>query len=76
MYIREEVRKIPNQAEAERFYNYPFLAIEESLANAVYHKNYQKREPIEVRIYPDRIEIQSFPGPLPPVTIEELNKGQ
>lgn len=76
MYIREEVRKVPNQAEALRFYNYPFLAIEESLANAIYHRDYQKREPIEVRIHPDRIEIQSFPGPLPPITIEELNEGK
>ncbi len=76
MYIREEVRKVPNRAEADRFYNYPFVAIEESLANAIYHRDYKKREPIEVRIHPDRIEIQSFPGPLPPITIEELNKGQ
>jgi len=76
MYVREEVRKIPNQAEAQRFYSYPFVAIEEALANAIYHRNYQKREPVEVRIYPDRIEIQSFPGPLPPITIEELNEGR
>jgi len=76
MYIREEVRKIPHRAEADRFYNYPFVAIEESLANAIYHRDYKKREPIEIRIHPDRIEIQSFPGPLPPITMEELNKGQ
>ena len=76
MYIREEVRKVLNRAEADRFYNYPFVAIEESLANAIYHRDYKKREPIEVRIHPDRIEIQSFPGPLPPITMEELNKGQ
>lgn len=74
MYVREEVRKRPDRAEADRFYNYPYIALEESLANAVYHKDYAKREPIEIRIHPDRIEIISFPGPLPPLKMEDLTK--
>lgn len=75
MFIKEEIRKRPDRAEADRFYNYPYVALEEALANAVYHKNYGQREPIEISIRPDRIEILSFPGPLPPLKIEDLNKG-
>ena len=60
--IQERVIKFPDRAEAERFFNYPYAAIEESLCNAVYHKGYDVREPIEVRILPDRIEIVSHPG--------------
>jgi len=60
--IQEKVIKLPDRAEAERFFNYPYAAIEESLCNAVYHKGYDVREPIEVRILPDRIEIVSHPG--------------
>lgn len=75
-YIHEEIRKVPGQAKANRFYNYPFPAVEEALANAIYHRDYNKREPIEVRIRPNCIEIQSFPGPLPPITMEDLNKGK
>lgn len=74
MLIKEEVRKRPDRAEADRFYNYPYEALEEVLANAIYHKNYAQREPIEIRIHNDRIEILSFPGPLPPLKIEDLNK--
>ena len=37
------------QDEVERFFNYPYAAIEEALSNAVYHKGYDEREPIEVR---------------------------
>ena len=44
-------------------YNYPYAALEEALANAVYHRGYDIREPIEVRIEKDMIEIVSFPGP-------------
>lgn len=75
MLIKEEVRKRPDRAEADRFYNYPYEALEEVLANSVYHKDYAQREPIEVSIHSDRIEILSFPGPLPPLKIEDLNKG-
>jgi len=60
--IQEQVIKVPDRAEADRFFNYPYAAIEESLCNAVYHKGYDVREPIEVRILPDCIEIVSHPG--------------
>lgn len=60
--IKEAVIKNANQAEAERFSNYPYVAIEEILANAVYHRSYQVSEPIIVRITPESMEITSFPG--------------
>ncbi|MBU0952295.1 MAG: putative DNA binding domain-containing protein [Elusimicrobia bacterium] len=72
--IKEEVRKIPNQAEAMRFFNYPYLAIEEALANAVYHKSYDERNPIEINIRHDKIEILSFLGPIPPIDNKMLKK--
>ncbi len=49
-----------------------FAAVEEALSNAVYHRAYDEREPIEVRVENDRIEIVSFPGPDRSVTIEGL----
>ena len=70
--IKEQIIKCPDKAEADRFFNYPFAAIEEGLANAVYHKGYDVREPIEVRIEKDMIEIISHPGPDRSVTIEGL----
>lgn len=70
--IKEQIIKYPDRAEADRFYNYPYAAIEEALVNAVYHKAYDVREPIEVRIENDRIEIVSFPGPDRSVTLEGL----
>lgn len=39
--LKEAVIKNSNKAEAERIMNYPFAAIEEVLANAVYHRSYQ-----------------------------------
>ena len=70
--ITEKVIKYPDRAESDRFFNYPYAAIEEALSNAVYHRAYDEREPIEVRVENDRIEIVSFPGPDRSVTIEGL----
>ena len=60
--IKEIIIKSSGRAEAQRIYNYPFVAIEEILSNAVYHRSYQVNEPITVRISPETIEITSFPG--------------
>ena len=70
--ITQKVIKYPDRAESDRFFNYPYAAIEEALSNAVYHRAYDEREPIEVRVENDRIEIVSFPGPDRSVTIEGL----
>ena len=70
--ITERVVKHSDRAEADRFFNYPYAAIEEALSNAVYHRAYDVREPIEVRVEPDRIEIVSYPGPDRSVTQEGL----
>ncbi len=70
--ITEKVIKYPDRAEADRFFDFPYAAVEEALSNAVYHRAYDEREPIEVRVENDRIEIVSFPGPDRSVTIEGL----
>ncbi len=46
--------------------------LREALSNAVYHRAYDEREPIEVRVENDKIEIVSFPGPDRSVTLEGL----
>ncbi|MEA1984262.1 MAG: putative DNA binding domain-containing protein [Euryarchaeota archaeon] len=70
--LQETIQKVPEKAEAIRFFNYPFQAVEEALVNAVYHKSYEIPEPVEVRIETDRIEILSFPGPVPPLNKNTL----
>lgn len=71
--ISEQVIKRPDKAEAERFYNFPFDAVEETLSNAVYHKSYELGSPIEVQVWPDKMEVLSYPGPVPPVNAQVLS---
>jgi ATP-dependent DNA helicase RecG len=74
--IEEVVEKVAHKAEANRHFNFPYIAIEEALSNAVYHKSYEMNKPIEVQIWPNRIEMLSFPGPVPPVDAQILKQNK
>jgi len=73
--IKGKVIKYSNRAEADRIFNYPYEAIEEALANAVYHRNYELREPIEVRVLPKAIEIISYNGVDPSLKQADFERG-
>ncbi len=75
-YISETVIKHPDRAEATRVENFPYPAIEEAVANAVYHRSYEEREPIEVRISKDDLVVLSYPGPDRSVRLAQLRAGR
>lgn len=74
--IKEKIIKLPDQAEAKKFFNYPYQALEEAVVNALYHRNYQEREPVEISIEPDNITIISYNGPDRSIKLEDLRKGK
>ncbi len=75
MIIAEKVIKVANKAEAIRVFNYPYVALEEAIVNAVYHRGYDEREPVEIRIYPEKILILSYPGPDKSIRKSDIEKG-
>ena len=52
-------------------------ALRETLVNAVYHRSYDvdQPEPTKVYLYPDRIEVISYPGPVPGIERQHLLPG-
>lgn len=75
-FISETVIKHPDRAEATRARNFPYEAIEEAVVNAVYHRGYDVREPVEVRIMHDELTVLSYPGPDSSVRLEQLRAGR
>lgn len=75
-YLKETVIKHPDRPEAERFWNFPHAAIEEAIVNAVYHRSYEVREPIEIRISPEDLVVLSYPGPDRSIAMEDLQAGK
>lgn len=73
--LKENVRKISGRQEAERFWNYPYDAIEEAVVNSVYHRDFLQHEPIEITIEPEGISILNCPGPDRSISKEDIEKG-
>ncbi len=70
------IRKVPDQAEAHRTVAFPYEAMEEALVNAVYHRSYEGNpEPIKIYLYPNRMEIISYPGPVPGIDLKHFQPG-
>lgn len=76
MVVRQSVKKVSSKAEAIRIYNYPYQALEEAIVNAMYHRSYQEREPVEISIMPDGIEIVSYSGADRSIRLADLRAGK
>jgi ATP-dependent DNA helicase RecG len=50
--------------------------LEELLVNAIFHKSYREAEPVEIRIYLDRILILNYPGPAKWIDMGKLSAGK
>ena len=74
--IEEKVVKVDGRAEADRFFNFLYNALEEVVVNAVLHKNYREDVPVEIRIYLDQIQVINFPGPDKYINMDKFNKGK
>ena len=74
--IENKVVKVDGRAEADRFFNYPYNALEEALVNAVLYKNYKEDVPVEIRVYVDQIQIINFPGPDHYIDMEKFVAGK
>lgn len=74
--IKERIIKPKDKAESEKFFNYPYQAFEEAVVNALYHRDYQEREPVEIRIEPQGVAILSYAGPDRSISMEAIQKAK
>ena len=68
------LQKQQHRIRARSWVSYPLPALRETLVNAVYHRSYDvdQPEPTKVYLYPGRIEIVSYPGPVPGIERRHL----
>ncbi|WP_081604598.1 ATP-binding protein [Nafulsella turpanensis] len=75
-FLKEKVIKQEGKAEAVRVWNYPYAALEEVVANALYHRDYLVREQVELRITPESIVILNYGGPDRSIRQEDVDSGR
>ena len=60
--------------ENRKVANFPFVAVEELVANAIVHNNYENEKAIQIYISEQQINIVNYNKPLPPIRINDLNE--
>lgn len=74
--IKERIIKVRDRQEPVKFFNYPYAALEESVTNALYHRDYKLYEPVEITIEPERISILSHSGPDRSISKEAIRQAR
>jgi len=77
-FILENIRRPlwvePGEIAARHPYEIPQKAIREAIVNAIIHRDYNSPSKVQVRVFPDRVEIWN-PGQLPPqLKIDDLKE--
>lgn len=57
------------------FQKFPEVAVRESLLNALMHRDYSLPHATQLKIFTDRLELVSFGGVLPELSIEDIGSG-
>ncbi len=66
--------KQDSMIETRGWISFPIPALREAVVNAIYHRSYEDSvEPTKIHLYPDRIEIISYPGPVPGIEMKHLD---
>lgn len=74
--LEEHIVKQKDRPESIRYYNFPYQALEEAVSNALYHRDYQEYEPVEITIEPEEITVVSYAGPDRSIPLENIRQGK
>lgn len=70
--IKQRITKPSDTEESVKVFNYPYQAFEEAVVNALYHRDYMEREPVEITIEPTHVDILSYAGPDRSISAEAI----
>ncbi|SEQ26080.1 Predicted transcriptional regulator, contains HTH domain [Lachnospiraceae bacterium RM5] len=73
-FLNELVIREDGRSDNRKVANFTYIALEELLANAIVHNNYENGKPIQIYISENQINIVNYNKPLPPIRISDLNE--
>ena len=73
-FLNELVVRTDGTANNRKIENFTFVAVEELLANAIVHNNYENGKPVQIYVSEKQINIVNYNKPLPPIRISDLNE--
>ena len=74
MLVMLSVTKPTDSSRSQKFYTYPYQALEESVTNSLYHRDYREWEPVVITVEPQSITIQNVGGPDRSISSADISK--
>ena len=74
--IKQRITKPSDTEKSIKVFNYPYQAFEEAVVNALYHRDYMEREPVEITIEPTHVDILSYAGPDRSISDEAIKEAK
>ena len=76
MVVMQSIIKPKNDNHSIKFYTYPYQALEESVTNSLYHRDYREWEPVVITVEPKSITIQNVGGPDRSIPAADICRGE
>jgi ATP-dependent DNA helicase RecG len=76
MVVMQSIIKPKNDNHSIKFYTYPYQALEESITNSLYHRDYREWEPVVITVEPKGITIQNVGGPDRSIPTADISRGE
>ncbi len=74
MLVMQSITKPNDDYRSKKFYTYPYQALEESVTNSLYHRDYQEWEPVVITVELDGIIIQNVGGPDRSISAADISR--
>ena len=74
MLVMQTIIKPKDSSRSQKFFSYPYQALEESVTNSLYHRDYHEWEPVVITIEPQGITIQNVGGPDRSISAADISR--
>lgn len=74
MLVIQTVIKPKDSSRSQKFVTYPYQALEESVTNSLYHRDYREWEPVVITVEPQGITIQNVGGPDRSISAADISR--
>lgn len=74
MLVIQSIIKPKDDYHSKKFYTYPYQALEESVTNSLYHRDYREWEPVVITVEPNGITIQNIGGPDRSISAADISR--
>lgn len=74
MLVIQSIIKPKDDYRSKKFYTYPYQALEESVTNSLYHRDYREWEPVVITVEPNGITIQNVGGPDRSISAADISR--